>query len=523
LNWLVWTMLALILASNLPYLVAWAATPADAHFTGLVFNPQDGHSYIAKMRQGFEGSWRFHLPFTPERSPGAYVYLYYLWLGHLARWTGLPIIVVFHGARILGSIAMLVGTYALASHFSDREQERGTMFLLTSLGSGLGWLVGTAGIQTADLWVAEAFPSYSLMANAHFSLAIALMAGIAVCGLRVTALTTIERHQAIKWPWGLGMILAAVLLGGIQPFGLVPVFGGLGIMLVTRALRERSIPWQAGIWVIGAAIIALPNPLYMQMAIRSDPVLATWNAQNTTPSPPLWDWVLSYGLLLVLALFGAAMAARRGSDSDFLLVGWVVVTLVGMILPLPLQRRLSIGLGVPIGLLAGIGWSRVVRTKIQPRRRSLWGGLVLAFSALTTIFLIVMVSSAGLSGEPWFYLSSGEWEAFRWLREEARSEAVVLCAPQTGTFVPAWAGQPVVYGHPFETLNAERRKEQVEAYWGGAMRPAEQERFLENHRVRYVLVGPREQALSVDGHITVEGATVALETENVKVFRVREY
>jgi hypothetical protein len=149
--------------------------------------------------------------------------------------------------------------------------------------------------------------------------------------------------------------------------------------------------------------------------------------------------------------------------------------------------------------------------------------LVLAFSALTTIFLIVMVSSAGLSGEPWFYLSSGEWEAFRWLREEARSEAVVLCAPQTGTFVPAWAGQPVVYGHPFETLNAERRKEQVEAYWGGAMRPAEQERFLENHRVRYVLVGPREQALSVDGHITVEGATVALETENVKVFRVREY
>jgi hypothetical protein len=194
-----------------------------------------------------------------------------------------------------------------------------------------------------------------------------------------------------------------------------------------------------------------------------------------------------------------------------------------MTLPLPLQRRLSIGLGVPTGLLAGMGWGRVMRTKIQPRRRSLGRGLTIAFSALTVVFLITMASFAALSGEPWFYLSAGEWEALGWLREEAPPEAVVLCAPQTGTFVPAWAGQPVVYGHPFETLNAEWRKGQVEAYWGGSMRPAEKERFLENHRVRYVLAGPREQALGGDSNAVSESVTVALETEGVKVFEVHEY
>jgi len=519
-NWLAWTTLVLILASNLPYFIAWAATPVDAHFTGLVFNPQDGHSYIAKMRQGFERSWRFHLPFTPEQSPGAYLFLYHLGLGHLARWGRLPLIGVYHGARILGGIAMLVGIYAFASHVSDRRRERGTMFLLTSLGSGLGWLAGTAGFQTADLWVAEAFPAYSLMANAHFPLAIALMASIAICGLKILGFTTKENLQAIQWPWGFGMILAAVLLGGIQPFGLVPVFGGIGIMLVAGALRERSIPWQAGIWVVIAAFIALPYPLYMQTAIQSDPVLAAWNAQNTTPSPPLWDWALSYGLPLMLALAGAAVAVRRGSDGDFLLLGWAVVTLVGMVLPLPLQRRLSIGLGVPIGLLAGMGWWRVLRTKIQPRRRTLWRRLAIAFSALTTVFLMLIVSFGALSGDPWFYLSSGEWQALRWLREEAPSEAVVLCAPQTGTFVPAWAGQPVVYGHPFETLNAERREKRVKAYWSGDLSVPARDVFLRDNRVRYILVGPRERAIIEQEQENVRLGNLVFEVQDAKIYEI---
>jgi hypothetical protein len=290
-------------------------------------------------------------------------------------------------------------------------------------------------------------------------------------------------------------------------------------MLAARALRERSVPWRAGMWIIAAAAVALPYPLYMQIAIRSDPVLAAWNAQNATPSPPLWDWALSYGLLLVLALLGGSVAIRRGSDGDSLLLGWLLVTLVGMYLPTPLQRRLSLGLGVPMGLLAGMGWRHSVRAKIEPRRRGLWRGLVIAFSALTTIFLIVVVSFAALSGEPWFYPSRGEWDALKWLRDEARPDAIVLCAPQTGAFVPAWAGQPVVYGHPFETLNAERRRAQVEDYWGGGMSPTEEEQFLQENRVRYAMVGPRERALGAPEQSSSEIGALVLETEGVKVYK----
>jgi uncharacterized membrane protein len=139
------------------------------------------------------------------------------------------------------------------------------------------------------------------------------------------------------------------------------------------------------------------------------------------------------------------------------------------------------------------------------------------------VFLITMVALAAFSNEPWFYLSSGEWKALRWLREEAAPDAVVLCAPQTGTFVPAWAGQPVVYGHPFETLNAERRKRQVKAYWSTDLSETQRDTFLRENRVRYILVGPRERALGVDLHSISEGATLVFEAECAKVFQISEY
>ena len=489
-RWVALVTLALLFASSLPYLIAWAATPNGSTFTGLVFNPQDANSYIAKMRQGFRGGWLFQLPYTSESHAGAPVYLYYLFSGHLARTTGLSLITVYHGLRLGGGAAMLVALYALASRLANDVAGRRVMFAVVALGSGLGWLLGPLGIMTADLWVPEAFPPYALLANAHFSLAMALMMGIILCGLTIGSGR--QETQGGIWSRGVGMVVAAVLLGVIQPFGLVTVFGALGVMLAVRTLVQRAVPWRMGVWVIGATVAALPYPIYMQQALRADPVLAAWMAQNVTSSPPVWDWVLSYGLVFALAVPGVIVAARRSSNTDWLLLGWVATTFVGMYLPLPLQRRLALGLGVPLGLLAGMGWWRAVRPRVSVRRRKLVQTLMLVLCAMTSIFLMLVTSLAAVAGESWFYLSGGEQAALEWLRDEAKTNAVVLCAPQTGLFVPAWAGQRVVYGHPFETVDAERREAQVTAYWAGEMNPAEQEAFLRENGVDYVLVGPRE-------------------------------
>jgi hypothetical protein len=138
-------------------------------------------------------------------------------------------------------------------------------------------------------------------------------------------------------------------------------------------------------------------------------------------------------------------------------------------------------------------------------------GLVVAFCVLTPIFLVVghlaVVSDA--------YLSGGEWAALAWLRDEGNPDEVVLCSTRMGTFVPAWAGQPVVYGHPFETVNAEERKAQVEAYWAGEMSVEERETFLQENRVGYILFGAEI------GDWRLESGDLVFEADGVRVYDVR--
>jgi hypothetical protein len=80
-----------------------------------------------------------------------------------------------------------------------------------------------------------------------------------------------------------------------------------------------------------------------------------------------------------------------------------------------------------------------------------------------------------------------------------------------GLFVPAWAGQPVVYGHPFETVNAKERNAQIEAYWSGKMGVKEREAFLQDNNVRYVLAEPEAWGLETgDWRLVVEVEEVRL-------------
>jgi uncharacterized membrane protein len=152
-------------------------------------------------------------------------------------------------------------------------------------------------------------------------------------------------------------------------------------------------------------------------------------------------------------------------------------------------------------------------------------GLIIALSTLTPVFLIVAALLGAVSPQSatigsWSYLSEGERAALSWLRN--RPEAVVLCSPQTGSFIPAWSSQRVVYGHPFETVRAERRREQVEAYWSGEMTSLEQAAFLREHGVRYLFIGPRERAIGGQAGERTRVGDLAFERDDTRIYEVSE-
>jgi len=485
---------AVILAvSCLPYLVVWIATPSGYQFGGILVNPLDGNSYLAKMRQGWAGSWQFHLTYTPEPHDGArIVYLFYLGLGHVARWTGLPLIVVYHAARVLGGLALLIAVYRFLIRLTNDCRERRLAFWLVGTAAGLGWLGAALGAFPIDLWVPEAFAFFSLLTNPHFPLALALM---------LIIITSMVWPVCGVWRW-LSPGLAALALALVHPLTLAPVYATLALYLLLRGWFDRSWLLSGLTTAVGVALFSAPVLLYGYWIYVASPALAAWAAQNVTPAPSILNLALGYGLVGLLAIAGGVMVARgRGRDrGELALLAWSLGTLALVYVPFALQRRFLTGLGLPLAMLAALGLSRCLLPRLSEgwARRAV--ALAVGFSALGNLFLLMVLTLGALSrpGQPELfarlYLSQDEVAAMRWLLAHAQDE-VVLASPRTGMLLPGRAGVRVFVGHPFETIDAKTKEAQAEAFFRGEMSAGEWQAFRERYRIHYVFVGPAERAL----------------------------
>ncbi|MBN1656776.1 MAG: hypothetical protein JXA93_00165 [Anaerolineae bacterium] len=507
-RWAIVVALAVVAASCLPYLAAWLLAPDGTRYTGLLVNHYDGHSYYAKMQQGARGDWLFHLPFTPEPHQGVFVYTFYLALGQLSSALHMPIPLVYHAARAATGFLLLLVSYHFLARFLSRVPSRQITFLLIALSSGLGWLAGPLGVITADLWVAEGLTFLSILTNPHFPLIIALM----LLGFMLV-LDTQEGPPSVKRLSGAAALGLSLAL--LQPLA-IPIVGAvLAVYLVVLAFHRRRLPWHQ---ILTAALIgvgAVPVLLYDLYAYRTNPALAAWAAQNVTPSLPPWDYALGYGLLLLLAIPGAVAALQRRWPTDLFLLSWAAAVIVLLYLPIALQRRFITGFHVPLALLAAIGLERVLLPRLPQRSRTLASGVILAATTLTNILVPLVPVVAVAQGQPPLVIPEAQAAALDWLGDNTTWTDTVLAPPDVAHLVPAWAGNRVVYGHPFETIDADKKKAAAGAFFEPATASATRAEIVARYGVRYVLVTP---AVSIPA--LLPGIELVWASGKVSIYRV---
>jgi hypothetical protein len=510
----------IVLAASWPYWLAYTV-PAPHVFGGILVNPMDGNSYFAKMREGWRGDWLFTLPYTAQPGPGVFIFTYYLFLGHLARWTGASIELVYHTARFFSGAFLLLTAYHFISRFFDSFRERLAAWLLFAFGSGLGWVAALFGGFTSDLWVAEAIPFLSVFTNSHFCLTSALMLWVFEWTLPGLAAGSFQsrgsspsllRGEGSRATWLLQMTLialATLAVAQLQPLALLTIGLVLGALMFWHFFADgfdTSSP-RSGLWLglrrrfsTDAAILpsfifglcAVPWLIYDALLTRAQPMLAGWNAQNLTPSPPAWDVLISGGVPLLLAVLGGVIAARRRSPLDLIPLVWLSLNIVALYAPFSLQRRLSLGIWMPIVLLAALGFREVIAPRLATRWQPLLLVLVILLSSLSNLLVYVAALGGIQKRDPAIFLNQNEVEAFDWLAKETLPGAVVLAAPKTGLFIPAHSDARVIYGHPFETVEAQAQKQAVEDFFTGRLSP---ESFFALYPVDYIFYGPREKQL----------------------------
>ncbi len=506
-RWVFIVSALLLVTISIPFVWAYGAAAPDRYFMGILVNPIDGASYIAKMRQGIAGSWLFHLPYTPEPHRGVYLLTFYLGLGHLARLLNLSPVLVFHAARLVGSLVMFIFLYRFVADWTDDIVQRRLSWGLAVLGSGFGWISLLVRILTPSLQVEhltpdllgipEAFPILAAYTNAHFPWAIAL-AVWAAHALATAVLVETKRWPTLSNARATGLALSVLFLVGAAPFVLVPLSVGFFAMFSWLWWRRRVFPGREAAWGLIIPIFALPQSIYTLWAISgSNPIIHAWMQQNVTPSPSIWDYLIAYGPLLILVVLAVWASRRMLQGGDIFLLGWLCSGAVLLYLPLSLQRRFSIALIVPLAVYAGRGLWRVLVPLFASRWQ--WVIIVLVFSLFvpTVVVSIVLPLAGTLSpGEAYFYyISRDESQALDWIDTYVGPDEVVLASPEMGLFIPT-RGPRVVYGHPFETINAQERRAEVLDFFAGVDCGV-----IDREGVDYVLVGPREQALAGDGTI----------------------
>jgi hypothetical protein len=432
--------LLVIFLISVPYLIAVFSITPEMEFGGFLLNPIDGYSYLAKMQQGYSGTWRFVLPYTSEPGEGAYLFLFYLGLGHLSRILGISNLILFHLFRILGSVALLLALYLLIIRLFDDRQSRLIGFVLATMGSGLGWLGILAGYFSSDFWVAEAYPFLSMYTNPHFPL-----------GLAILIFFMILDNKNIFLAFVLGTALAI-----IQPFAVVIAILVKTGSILLELFQQKELIFQKlikspALWnLLGFGISGGLLLVYQYLSILADPVLANWNDQNLTPSPALVDFLLSFSPVLPLAIFGMRKAWRKPSGR--MLIIWCGISMLLLLTPWNLQRRFLTGLYVPLAVLSIFGLKGIINNSRFNFKST---AVILLILVLPTNLIVILSGMQAISvKDPAVYLSRGQIEMLDWINQETKRSDLILADADDSLLIPAFTGRRVVYGHPFETVNA---------------------------------------------------------------------
>lgn len=492
-----WALIcAVVLFTLLPYLFgAWLSL--GRKYFWINHNIDDNCVYLAWIRQAWEGHFFFENRFTTDPQPRLSTNLFFWAIGTIARWTGLPVLFLFHTARMGLGIVWLWTFWLLIKRLLP-ERARLPALWLACVSAGLGWLFWRdVGIRAPiDAWQVEAFTFLSLYLNPLFVVGTLLMTACIYDLWRAV--------QECRWKYAVRAGVWALLLGNIHSYDVVQVAGAWLVFLALSTALHRHLDRRRWLMALTTAIIGLPTVAYQYWLYRVDPIFRH-RADVPTSAPPVWHVLAGYAPLLVLALVAVVILIRerRHREEPFLfLLCWAIVgvglqylprtfALMGIHLPMNFERKMVMGAHLPLCALAGWGLWLLVR-HLPARRALLVTAVVIALTTPSNIRWLIrdaqnLIRNMANTGMHRAYMEPEEWEAIQWLAQNTRPEEAVLTFPSFGVFIPPFAGNRVYAGHWGETPQFAERLRETLRFLDARRSDEERYELLRRAKVKYIV------------------------------------
>lgn len=540
--WLVSGVIILVLAvTSLPYLYGFFSAPAGMKFMGIMLDVPDHAQYFSWFHD-FRTATLISNKLTPEYNRPIFFNLLWWGMARISALLNLNYMVMYQALRLVATIGLFIIIYLTCRWFLADVVRRRTAFLIAIFTSGLGWVLVVLKYLTKsdllfpqDLFIAEGNTFLGVLGYPHF------IAAAMYIGVFLLILYGQVRRQ-LRYAVIAGLV--GLFLGWQHTYDLVSVYGVLFAYGGLLLLRDKKIPWfMVGSGVIVGVLSCAPA-IYSVWLTTSDPVWKKVLAQFANAgvfTPNLLHLPILLGFTFILAVFTVIkinpLKLKEKTDNQLFLMGWFLITFVLIYLPVDYQIHLLNGWQVPMAVLATMGLFDYVfpfiQARVLPRLPALFAKLSPAVMqrALVVVFLILILPTNiylwawrfyDLSRHTYpYYLHTDELEAMRWLESNARPDDVVLASLTTGQYIPALTGAHTYLGHWAQTLDFFGKSADVDAFFNPGTSNAQREAILHKGKIRFILVGPAEQAVGpakVDG---LPGIKRVFSTSDVAIYAVQ--
>ncbi|HZQ05890.1 MAG TPA: hypothetical protein VFD70_04875 [Anaerolineae bacterium] len=515
--WLITAAGAVLLTGLLflPYWLGYLSAPSGRFYTGLLVNVEDAN-YITIIQRGSEGAWTHSLRFTSETDTPAFLYVFYLAWGHLARLIGLDATTMWHVARGVMTLVTFLIAYGFIAHFVAERSWRLVACSFAIFGAGFDWfafpweVLEATSATPVDLKMADAHLFSAALTFPHYLASISLLMILFWCVTRLY----IEHLSRTKYAGLLVLaMLANVSIVLVYPFFVLLSSGVLFLYLVCLMVRARKFSLREGIAFGILCLSVLPLLLYYAIALTGSESLRVWAAQSQTLSPNPLHYFFAFALYLILALWDGwrvGLGPEAQKNRRLLLWVWVGVVVLLIYAPLGAQRRFLQGVQMPLAILAALGLFEVVLPRVRQARwfQALANHPGYSVEGLQRLLIVVLLLVASVSSvyqwlsavalttivQPYpLFRPRGQVQAMDWLRTHAPSDAVVLGSYLTGSYLPLRSGTRTYIGHVYETIHFQAKQQQVDQFFAAETNDTKRIEFLRANHIAYLFYGRTER------------------------------
>jgi len=523
----------IVIITSAPMIVGILSAPEGKTFLGYQWiNSADTPVYYSWIEQGKEGHFLFKSLYTSEDQVRYIFDPFWLGVGLFAKIFSLSAFISYQLIRIFLIPIFLAVAYMFISFFFLEERKRKICFFLLAFSSGLGGLVSavvtTGGLNMAtpsmDLWAVETVTFYELYQSPHF------LASLTLTILTFLLILLAFKKQKIILSFLAG--LTALLLFQFHPFNVPIVWGIIGGYVITEIIRRRTLKFSLVTHYLVLITVSSPAVAYHLWSLQIFESRAQYALQNNLLTPPLYNFLFTYGFIGLLACVGIIFSLRKSNLNNhrMFLISWIFIQLIISKLPfINFQIKSLEGLHFALVLMATYGLFHLKdcaeKNKLC-KKYFLQNKIALILVAIPLISfsnLIIMLRDVDsyLMHDANFFQSNQKISAAKWLRSNSSPDSIILSTETNGNLIPSLAVRTVYLGHPISTANSNIKREQLKLFFEKYNDKVRAD-FMKINRISYLFYGPEEKEYKNFNPDTIDYIEKIYQNEEVKIYAVNK-